>query len=47
MLEPIVNKLKGVSVNFHNVHKFIKPNHLEILNKHKENTEQSFKTIFE
>lgn len=47
ILEPNVNKLQGVNFNLHIVHRYIKTDHLEILKKHRENTGDYFKDIFE
>ncbi|XP_026819038.1 52 kDa repressor of the inhibitor of the protein kinase-like [Rhopalosiphum maidis] len=47
VLEPVVTKLQGTSVNLHSVHKFVKTELLGILNKHRENSIEYFNTIFE
>ncbi|XP_026821693.1 52 kDa repressor of the inhibitor of the protein kinase-like [Rhopalosiphum maidis] len=47
VLEPVVTKLQGTSVNLHSVHKFVKTELLGKLNKHRENSIEYFNTIFE
>jgi len=47
VLEPVVTKLQGTSVNLHSVHTFVKTELLGILNKHREHSIEYFNTIFE
>lgn len=47
VLEPVVNKLQGTSVNLHSVHTFIKTELLGILKKHRENCTEHFNIIYE
>ncbi|KAL5239367.1 hypothetical protein ACI65C_006777 [Semiaphis heraclei] len=47
VLEPVVTKLQGTSVNLYSVHTFVKTELLGILHKHRVNSIEYFNTIFE